>query len=59
MPYASAGVRELWFGASSAAAVAGFGGGKAACGRREAALHSERHFSLAGPPADGGARAMA
>ena len=25
MPYASAGVRELWFGASSAAAVPGFG----------------------------------
>ena len=25
MPYASAGVRELWFGASSVAAVPGFG----------------------------------
>jgi hypothetical protein len=34
MPYASAGVRELWFGALSAAAVPGMRRGKAARGRR-------------------------
>ena len=33
MPYTSAGVRELGFGASSAGAVPGFAEGKAARGR--------------------------
>ena len=32
MPYASAGVRELWFGASSAPAVPGFGGARPRAG---------------------------
>jgi hypothetical protein len=32
MPYASAGVRELWFGASSAAAVLGFGEARSRAG---------------------------
>jgi hypothetical protein len=32
MPYASAGVRELWFGASSAAAVPGFGEARSRAG---------------------------
>jgi hypothetical protein len=34
MPYASAGVRELWFGASSAAPLPGFEGQRPAAGAR-------------------------